>query len=966
MDRMSSSMTSSMTGMGLGGITGLTSGMSTLSCMREQQMTIGGMPSNYVPGLSAYYNISSFCQRPGQTRRWPMQRAGPTAQHHPGRSHSTGSLHRMKYSMRNSPNTQYTHSMICKMADQNERRRRQDTMEMLPQSYYSQQPLKVELTEFYSRDNSKDHHTEQYDLVNDNILPNPVIRRGQNFFFAVRFDRTYDKQQDMIRIVFCFGPKPSVTKGTRVVLPVNWNSQHGVLQHSRDMMGMGMGLGMVRMQDTSSGMATMGTMSNMGTMGTMGTMSSMGPMSGMRETTTYGVRRSSFSNEPLPLQHSPLSPHGPMDRPMMDRYGGTAQHSTFGRGYGSRHGSMQNLASLTHEMDKWDISIQRQDGNTITFQVHVPATAPVGVWNCWVQTNRFGQRDNRHDYKCDEDVYILFNPWCREDPVYMDNESSRKEYVLNEQGKIWCGTWRQPKGRKWIYGQFDDTVLPACMYLLERSGLEHSERGNPIRVCRAISSMINANHDDDGLMVGRYDGEYKDGVAPHAWTGSVAIMERYLNDGGRPVEYGQCWVYSGLVVTICRALGIPCRSVTNYVSAHDTNRTFTVDKYFDRDGNEVPNGPDEDCYDSCWNFHVWNDVWMQRPDLPQGYSGWQIIDSTPQEEAEAVYHCGPASVEAVRRGEVGFQYDTPFMYCQLNAELCHFQEEENSEWGFIRMASNQYQVGRKILTKNPNRDDDEGDSDMLEITHEYKTVDSSSPDRLAVIASCRGYQRLQQYYDYPDRNFEDVSFDLMDIDIVPYGQPFDCTMNIQNKSHEDRTIWCVLTASSCYYTGAIASRLRRAQGEFTVRAGQREVLKLHVTPQEYMDKLVDHSMVKVHAMAYVKQTRQAWSDEDDFPLHKPRMQVQVRSQPCIGQECAVTFSFQNPLNVHLTDSYFTFEGPGIQRPRQIRFRDVKPGEFVSYQDKFVPRRHGERRIVVTFSSRQLDEIFGCTTVNVRG
>lgn len=111
----------------------------------------------------------------------------------------------------------------------------------------------------------------------------------------------------------------------------------------------------------------------------------------------------------------------------------------------------------------------------------------------------------------------------------------------------------------------------------------------------------------------------------------------------------------------------------------------------------------------------------------------------------------------------------------------------------------------------------------------------------------------------------------------------------QNKSHEDRTIWCVLTASASYYTGAIASRLRRAQGEFIVRAGQREVLKLHVTPQEYMDKLVDHSMVKVHAMAYVKQTRQAWSDEDDFPLHKPRMQVQV---PDVAYQ---HFSFQNPF-----------------------------------------------------------------------
>lgn len=272
---------------------------------------------------------------------------------------------------------------------------------------------------------------------------------------------------------------------------------------------MGMGMGMSRMQDSSTtmgtmgSMGTMGTMGNMGTMGTMGTMGQMGtmgsmgpmgPMSGMRETTTYGVRRSSFSNEPLPIQHSPLSPHGTMDRPMIDRYGGTTQHSSFGRGYGSRHGSrhgsMQNLAALAHDMDRWDISVQRQDGNTITFQVHVPATAPVGVWNCWVQTNRYGQRDNRQDYKCDEDIYILFNPWCREDTVFMDNEPFRKEYVLNEQGKIWCGTWRQPKGRKWIYGQFDDVVLPACMYMLERSGLEHSERGNPIRVSRAISAMV--------------------------------------------------------------------------------------------------------------------------------------------------------------------------------------------------------------------------------------------------------------------------------------------------------------------------------------------------------------------------------------------------------------------------------------------------------------------------------------------
>lgn len=36
------------------------------------------------------------------------------------------------------------------------------------------------------------------------------------------------------------------------------------------------------------------------------------------------------------------------------------------------------------------------------------------------------------------------------------------------------------------------------------------------------------------------------------------------------------------------------------------------------------------------DFHVWNESWFRRPDLPEGYDGWQAFDPTPQECYEGI------------------------------------------------------------------------------------------------------------------------------------------------------------------------------------------------------------------------------------------------------------------------------------------------------------------------------------------
>ena len=74
------------------------------------------------------------------------------------------------------------------------------------------------------------------------------------------------------------------------------------------------------------------------------------------------------------------------------------------------------------------------------------------------------------------------------------------------------------------------------------------------------------------------------------------------------------------------------------MSAHDTDGSLTVDKFFDLNGDTLGTGSYNNRQDSVWNFHVWNEVWMKRPDLNDGvYGGWQVIDATPQEPSDCMY-----------------------------------------------------------------------------------------------------------------------------------------------------------------------------------------------------------------------------------------------------------------------------------------------------------------------------------------
>lgn len=54
--------------------------------------------------------------------------------------------------------------------------------------------------------------------------------------------------------------------------------------------------------------------------------------------------------------------------------------------------------------------------------------------------------------------------------------------------------------------------------------------------------------DEDGVVEGNWSDKFDGGVSPTKWTGSLKILRKYYLSK-KPVKYGQCWVFSGVVTS---------------------------------------------------------------------------------------------------------------------------------------------------------------------------------------------------------------------------------------------------------------------------------------------------------------------------------------------------------------------------------------------------------------------------------
>ncbi|XP_062060740.1 protein-glutamine gamma-glutamyltransferase Z [Lepus europaeus] len=610
----------------------------------------------------------------------------------------------------------------------------------------------------------------------------------------------------------------------------------------------------------------------------------------------------------------------------------------------------------------WRVSDFAIDSSFLQVSLSSPANAVIGHYTLKIELSQ----SQGHRVTSPLGTFtLLFNPWSADDDVYLPSEMLLQEYILRDYGFVYKGHEALVTTWPWNYGQFEEDILDICFEILNKSlhflsnpSRDCSRRSDVVYVCRVVSAMINSN-DDSGVLEGNWGEDYSRGLSPLEWNGSVAILRQWSAGGGQPVKYGQCWVFASVMCTVMRCLGVPTRVVSNFRSAHNVDGNLTIDTYYDQNAEMLPTQK----RDKIWNFHVWNECWMIRKDLPPGYNGWQVVDPTPQQTSSGLFCCGPASVRAIREGEVHLAYDTPFVFAEVNADEVVWLSRDGQAQQVL--AHDSRSIGKEISTKAV------GSDQRQDITSSYKYPEGSPEERAVFMKASQKmlgpHRASSPLLDLlGSRGFEDQPAQLqLHLSRTPvWGQDLLLMLHAQrvpDTAHGRGPMGLVVRfcAQTLLHAGGTWGPLWRQTVHLNLDFGKEIWWPLLLPYSTYRNKLTDEKLIRVSGIAEVEKTGRSILVLKDISLEPPHLSIEVSGRAEVGKALRVHITLTNTLMVSLRNCTMVLEGSGlISGQLSDDLGTLEAGHTMQIQVDLYPIRAGPRQLQVLISSDELKEIKG--------
>ncbi|NXE65440.1 EPB42 protein, partial [Calcarius ornatus] len=580
------------------------------------------------------------------------------------------------------------------------------------------------------------------------------------------------------------------------------------------------------------------------------------------------------------------------------------------------------------DQKQWSAAVEEQDPNSWTLCVNTPANAPIGQYTLLFHASKSPQLLGNFT--------LLFNPWCRDDEVFLANEAQRQEYILNQDGIIYQGTENAILAQPWDFSQFEEDMVDICFILLALG--EHSQREtdpaqrkSPVHVCRAAAAMVRRAQSSPDPSWG------------HLLTPGQA----------KPLPTEAAFL---------RCLGIPTRVVTGFTWAHNTKSSLSVDEYYDEDGTLLT----QDKSARVWTFHVWNECWMARSDLLPEYSGWQALDATCQEKSKGLSFCGPAPVRAIKEGDTQVDYDVCYFFAAINAK-CHVWIHKADDTLKPAFGGTKY-TGNNISTKSV------GSERCEDITQNYKYPEGSLQEKKVLDKAYRNMKELEttssrgstQFFFIPTALEEPVNlFIHFQSSSLQLGQDMTLSIEVFNHTEREKATHLVVGIQALHYNGVPIAQLWKEEFHFNLHSNSVNNLKVSVPYTWFGKELGENHLLRLTAVLRDEDSSFMYLAQEEISICDSPLTIEFPENMVQYEPSTAKISLQNPLMEPLEQCVVAVTGRGlIYRQRNYRLGSVQAKSTQELEIPFTPTRAGPRRLTARLTCLQLHNLKSYRTTNI--